>query len=212
MLGLIFLASTSLLTIPLTKPSVIAPQSEPSLADPKRTTSAVSLIPNGDFKLGNTGFLSDRTYLPPSRNCLWGSNYTIASRFDSPAQLHTNIASEPFSDPDGGNMLYMNSGRSEIFFPWSAEVKCKPRTTYRVSFSEIGLTRGAEWRNLYEIRVNGERSTPELGGDGQFVTISFEWRSRSTRRATVSIVRLPNAHGGGIIGIGNIKMVPIPSK
>ncbi len=166
-----------------------------------------SIIPNGDFRQGNTGFTSDRPYIKPGTNCLWGGYYTIASQFNSP-QLHTNVASEPFSAPNGGQTLYMNSGGSETFTVWSAKVRCNPRTAYRVSFREIGLSGGAAWRNTYEIRINGDRSNPQLGGDGQFVTISHDWTSGSATSATISIVRLPNAHGGGVIGIGNIEMVP----
>lgn len=167
-----------------------------------------SIIPNGNFRQGNVGFTSDRPYIKPGTNCLWDGNYTITSQFNSP-QLHTNVVNKPFSAPSGGQMLYMNSGGSDQFTVWSAKVRCKPNTTYRISFREIGLSGGPEWRNSYEIRVNGDRSDAQLGGDGQFVTISHSWRSGSATSATVSIVRLPNAHGGGVIGIGNIEMVQV---
>jgi hypothetical protein len=177
--------------------------------DEPSTSPSNSIIPNGDFSQGNTGFTSDREYIKPSTNCLWGGYYTIVDRFDSPYQLHTNVAVQPFSAPKGGRMMFMNTGGTDSFTFWSAKVTCAPRTTYRVSFREIGLSGGPEWRNSYEIRINGDRVEPQLGGDGVFVTISRDWSSASSRTATVSIVRLPNAHGGGVVGIGNIEMVPV---
>jgi hypothetical protein len=169
-----------------------------------------SIIPNGDFTRGNVDFVSERRYREPAENCLWEGNYTITARFDSPFQLHTNVARQPFSAPRGGNMLYMNSGRSEMFTVWATTVKVRPHTRYRVSFQEIGLSRGRYWRNLYEIHMNENRNMPQLGGDMEFVTLQREWDSGRARRVTIELVRLPNAHGGGIIGIGNIEMVPIP--
>ena len=166
-----------------------------------------NLITNGDFSLGNTGFVSDLEYIKPSPNCLWGLYFTVVNAFNSPVQLHTNIPTQPFPAPDGGQVMFMNSGGPHQFTAWSANVRCKPQTKYRVSFKEIGLSGGREWVNTYEIRVNGVRSEPQLGGDGKYVEVSFDWDSGSATTATVSIVRLPNAHGGGIIGIANIKMV-----
>ncbi|MCE9557559.1 MAG: VWA domain-containing protein [Armatimonadetes bacterium] len=177
--------------------------------DSRGDTGGKSIIANGDFTQGNTGFTSDRPYIKPSTNCLWDGYYTITSGFNTPVRLHTNVVDQPFSPPKGGNGLYMNTGGHDQFTVWSSKVSCKPRTTYRVSFDEIGLSGGAEWRNTYEIRINGERSEPQLGGDGQYVTVSYEWKSGSSKTATVSIVRMPNAHSGGVIGIGSIQMVPV---
>jgi hypothetical protein len=166
-----------------------------------------NLITNGDFSLGNTGFVSDLEYIKPSPNCLWGGYYTVVSAFNSPFQLHTNIPTQPFRAPDGGHVMFMNSGTTDQFTVWTSSVRCKPGTNYRVSFKEVGLSGGREWINTYEIRVNGVRSEPQLGGDGQYVEVSFDWDSGSSTTATVSIVRIPQSHIGGIIGIANIKMV-----
>ena len=166
-----------------------------------------NLITNGDFSLGNSGFVSDLEYIKPSPNCLWGLYYTVVSAFNSPVQLHTNIPTQSFPAPGGGQVMFMNSGTTDQFTVWTSSVRCNPGTKYRVSFKEIGLSGGREWINTYEIRINGVRSEPQLGGDGKYVEVAFDWDSGPATTATVSIVRLPNAHRGGIIGIANIKMV-----
>lgn len=170
-----------------------------------------NLIPNGDFAFGNTGFTSERSYIDPSPNCLWGGYYTIAPAFNAP-QLHTNIPNRAYSAPRGGQVFFMNSGTKEAYTLWSSTVSCQPRTKYRIRFYEIGLSGSPEYVNTYEIRVNGQRSEPQLGGDGKYVEIAFEWNSGSSTSATVSIRRLPQAHIGGIIGICNIEMVPFGEK
>ncbi len=168
-----------------------------------------NIIANGDFALGNWGFDSDREYIKPSPNCLWGGYYTVVPAFNSPVHLHTNVPAHPFSAPGGGQVLFMNSGGSHLFTVWSAKVKCKPRTKYRVSFQEIGLSGGPEWVNSYEIRVNGDRSQPQLGGHSRYAEVFYEWDSGSSNSAEVSIVRLPNSHGGGVIGFANIEMIQV---
>lgn len=178
----------------------------------ERTNQGPSIIRNGDFTLGNTGFTSDRDYIKPGVNCLWGGYYTIVSSFSSPEQLHTNVVAKPFSAPGGGQVMFMNSGGTQQFTVWSTKVRCKPNTKYRVSFNEIGLSGGKEWTNTYEIRINGDRSEALLGSDGQYVGVEYTWYSRSATSATVSIVRLPNPHGGGVIGISNIMMVPVKGR
>ena len=168
-----------------------------------------NIITNGNFSLGNTGFVSDREYIKPSPNCLWGAYYTVVPAFNSPTQLHTNVAAQPFAAPAGGQVLFMNTGGAQQFTVWSTKVRCKPHTKYRVSFQEIGLSGGPEWVSSYEIRVNGDRSEAQLGGDGKYVEVAYEWDSGSSTSATVSIVRLPNAHGGGVVGLANVEMVVV---
>ncbi len=176
---------------------------------PEKAAHADNIIANGDFALGNWGFDSDREYIKPSPNCLWGAYYTVVAAFNSPVQLHTNVSAHPFSAPGGGQVLFMNTGGHDQFSIWSAKVKCKPSTKYRISFQEIGLSGGPEWVNSYEIRVNGARSQPQLGGDGKYVEVTYEWDSGTSKNAEVSIVRLPKAHSGGVVGIANIEMVSV---
>lgn len=168
-----------------------------------------NVITNGNFLAGKAGFVSDREYIKPSPNCLWGGYYTVVPAFNSPFQLHTNVVDQPFSAPGGGQVLFMNTGGKDQFTVLSTKVRFKPNTKYRIRFREIGLSGGPEWVNSYEIRVGSDRSEALVGGDGKYVEVAYEWNSGTSTSATVSIVRLPHSHGGGVVGISNLEMVPI---
>jgi len=179
-------------------------------------SSGLNLIPNGDFSAGNTGFSSPSlSYYDPAINCLWPAGFTIASTFNSP-QLHTLVAAQEFAAPKRPNgneqVLFANAGGTESLVLWTTRVNCKPNTTYRLSFQSISLSGGNEWTPTYEIRVNGVRSEPQPAGTGSYSEIKMHWDSKGAKTATISIVRMPIPHGGGLIGIGNIEMIPSLSR
>lgn len=176
-----------------------------------RSSLLENLITNGGFSQGNAEFSAGLPYAAPGENQLWAHGYTIAPRFNSP-QLHTLIAREEYAAPKRPNgneqVFYANAGGTESLILWSTTVRCRPNTTYRLSFQSISLTEGREWIPTYEIRVNGDRSEPQPAGSGSYAEISTRWNSRSATSATVSIVRMPIPHGGGLIALASIEMVP----
>jgi len=176
------------------------------------TAPVFNLIPNGDFSQGNTGFSSDLSYLEPTSNNLWSAGYTVATSFNNP-QLHTLLPSEPFEAPKRSNgneqAYYANAGGSAALVLWKTIVRCKPNTTYRIRFQSISLNSGVEWVPTFEIRVNGERSDAQISGERAWTPISSRWDSKGARSATISIVRMPMAHNGGLIAIANIEMTPV---
>lgn len=175
-------------------------------------TDGSNLIPNGDFALGNWGFKSAYRYTPAYDNCLWEDKYTVAPQFNSP-QLHRLIAREEFrapSRPTGKEQVFFcNAGGSDKRAVISTKVNCQPRTKYRVSFSAISLTPGAEWIPTFEIRVGGDRSEAQAAGAGVYTEIVMEWESKNRTSAEFEIVRMPIPHGGGLIGICNVRMVKV---
>lgn len=183
------------------------------IANRNREGEGFNHIRNGDFSEGSRGFTSDLGYFAPSENCLWPMGYTIAPSFDQP-QLHRLISHQPFSAPErttrSEQVLFANAGGTGSLTVWSAEVRCQPNTHYRISFESISLTPGADWIPTYEIRVNGFRGDPQASRDGIYQPITTDWTSGNETTARISIVRLPIPHGGGIIGIADIKMVEMP--
>jgi len=177
-------------------------------------TNEDNLIQNGDFSLGNWGFTSPGlAYTDPTENSLWPAGYTVAPRFNSP-HLHRLVSAEEFTAvkrPKGNEqVLFANAGGTEAMVIWTAQVTCKPNTTYRISFQSISLTPGREWIPTFEIRINGERSEPQIAGAGVYGEVSMKWDSKKAKTATISIVRMPIPHGGGLIGISNIEMIKKP--
>lgn len=178
----------------------------------RRFSRGENIIPNGDFALGNWGFSSPNlSYAAPAVNCLWAMGYTIAPRFSSP-QLHTLVPSEDYAPPNRPNgneqVFYANVGGDQSLVVWSTTVNCRPNTTYRINFQATSLSQGREWIPTFEIRVNGERSEPQAGGAGAYSGITMRWDSKGATTAKISIVRMPIPHGGGVIGLSNIVMVP----
>jgi Ca-activated chloride channel family protein len=169
-----------------------------------------NLIPNGDFARGNWGFTSGLGYVPAADNALWGHGYTVAPSFTNP-YLHHLIPALEYAAPknENGNeeVLFANAGGSQVLNVWSAKVKCKSHTRYRISFHSISLSSGVEWVPTYEIRVNSFRSDPQSSSEGTYNTIRTEWDSGNATSATITIARMPIPHGGGLIGIANIEMV-----
>lgn len=196
-------------------------QKKNQMREPKETDRDVpidvdlgdNIVPNGDFSLGNIGFSSGLNHLEPRENALWAGGYTIAPCWNNPL-LHRLIRPMDFLAPKRPKgteqVFYANAGGTQSLVLWSTVVKCKPHTTYRVSFKSLSLNEGIEWVPTYEIRVNGERSLPQAAGYGSFADIGTTWDSKGARTATLSIVRMPIPHGGALIAISNIEMVPAP--
>jgi len=186
-------------------------------------TQSENLIPNGDFSKGNVGFVSQLPYIKPADNCLWGGYYTIASRFDRP-QLHRLIGQEPYLVPNRHTgeekILFANSGGVEAQVLWATEVKVQPNTKYLITFNCISLSGDQydgtpsrqvpdmTWDPDFEITANGESSGLFQAGLGKYYKGSMIWTSKKATTADLKIIRAKLAHGGGIVGICNIQMVP----
>jgi hypothetical protein len=189
----------------------------------KREGTSENIIPNGDFAKGNVGFSSELPYIEPAFNCLWGGYYTVASNFNSP-QLHRLIAPEPFLSPhmpSKQKVFFANAGGKEPLTLWSSDVKCQPNTRYLITFYSISLTgyvedgnpphqvATKEWVPSFQIVVNDQDSALIEAGMGKYDKGSMIWESGDSTSATVKIVRTEFPHGGGLIGIADIEMVPV---
>jgi hypothetical protein len=190
----------------------------------KGGSSDQNIIPNGDFSQGNTGFSSEVPYIKPADNCLWGGYYTVAATFNA-IQLHRLIAPEPFPAPikrtGKEKVFFANLGGTEQRTVWSADVKCQPKTQYLITFNVISLSghiedgnpphqvATMEWVSDFTIGVNDQKSPPFPAGCGVYHKASMVWTSGDSATATVRIVREKmEGHGGGLVGIANVQMVP----
>jgi len=181
-----------------------------------------NIVPNGDFSEGNTHFLSGMEYRAPEDNGLWSGGYTIAPRFDSPF-LHHLVAPGDYASPDRsrGNeqVMFANTGGTGNLTIWSTVVNCKPHTTYEVSFYAVSLSGSsaqngyeiptADWNAPLQVCVGGATGVSGFPGLGSYSKIGMRWTSGNSTSQTLSIVRLPFSHWGGLIGIADIKMVPV---
>lgn len=173
-----------------------------------------NLVPNGNFSLGNQGFMCELPYVQPTHNCLWPTNYTIAPTFNAP-RLHDLVRDEPFAAPvrttGSEQVLYANVGGPANVRVWSSTVRVQPHTTYLVRFRAISLSQGQEWVPTFEIRMGESRSEPQAALNQAYATISYVWNSGEHKQIPMSIVRMTIPHGGGLIGIANIEVVKLPN-
>lgn len=169
-----------------------------------------NLIRNGDFSLGNRGFVSDLPYVAPGENVLWEGNYTVAPQWNAPL-LHRLGPGDAFAAPNHprGNekVLYANTGRPEEQTIWSSDVVCQPHTRYRISFQSLSISEGREWIPNFEIRIGNDRSPVQTAGYHQFKEIWYEWESGDERNVTVRLVRTAGDHQSGVVAIANIEMI-----
>lgn len=185
-----------------------------------------NIIPNGDFSLGNVGFRSQMTYAKPEFNCLWPMGYTIAETFNKPL-LHKLVAPEAFPSAvrhtGKEKVFFANAGGTDDLIVWEADVKCKPNTQYQISFNCISFSGHIEWgdppRQIateewvpdFEIWADGQVSAPFRPGLAKYYKAKMFWDSANRTSATIKIVRNKIPHGGGLIGISNIEMIPVKS-
>lgn len=193
------------------------------VAEAVSSAEGSNIVVNGDFSQGNSHFISGvGDYVAPATNALWSGPYTIAPVFDQP-MLHTLVQPGEYAAPERPNgneqVLFANAGGFDSLVVWSSIVNCRPHTRYRITFNAISLS-GSQWAGgheiptedwapAYQITIDGAKSSPQRAGCGHYSKISMIWDSAGATTATVSIVRMPMTHNGGIIGIANIKMVPI---
>lgn len=194
------------------------------IANANHGPSDANIIPNGDFSQGNVGFTSALPYAKPEFNCLWGGYYTVASTFNRPP-LHKLIAIDSFPSAvkKTGNekVFYANAGGTEPLVVWQSTVKCQPKTRYLITFNVVSLSGHveygdppkqvptAEWVPEFEIWANSQISPPFEAGCGTYYKAKMVWDSAKETSAIIKIVRTKFPHGGGLIGISNIEMVPI---
>lgn len=171
-----------------------------------------SIVANGDFSLGNVGFTSDLRYVAPASNCLWEVGYTIAKQWNDPL-LHRLFAPAAYMAPKRQTgkeqVLYANAGGTGRLVLWSGPVVCRPNTTYRISFWSLSLNGEREWIPTFQLIANGEAGTGQPAGFGSYAEASMTWTSKNAESALVSIVRLPQPHGGGLVAIANVEMVEV---
>jgi hypothetical protein len=183
-----------------------------------------NIIPNGDFSQGTTGFTSELPYVKPTDNCLWPGAYTISATYDRP-QLHRLIAPEPFPAPikrtGKEKVFFANAGGTDLLVVWASNVKCEPNTQYLITFNCISLSghieegnpphqvATMEWVPDFVIWANDQPSAPFQAGCGKYFKARMLWNSKKSTSATIKIVRDKILHGGGLIGISNIEMIPV---
>jgi hypothetical protein len=140
--------------------------------------SAVSLVTNGDFSLGDSGFLSDyASTLPITAE----TQYTVvpASNINSPSTQGYGDWSSVSTDPSGGNgnVLLANGATSPNFKVWYQTVGgVQPNTFYTFSFYGVDVNASRNSDAVIQLAIQGI-GTGTLSTNGSWQLGSFSWYS-----------------------------------
>lgn len=148
--------------------------------------SAASIIINGDFELGNTGFNSSYNYIS-STSLLGAGQYTLVT---DPSTSHTHASVASYGDhTSGSGLMMMVNGATSPVTVWSQNVNLTQNAMYNFSgFTSTwlgGLT-------VLDVRVNGVSIGTGNGAayGGIWEEFSYSFNSGTLSSATIEIIDL----------------------
>lgn len=164
---------------------------------------AASIIVNGDFELGNTGFAT--SYRFSSTRILGASQYTVT---DNPPAAHPGAP--PYGDHTSGTgLMMMANGATSPINVWSQSVSLTPSTLYEVS-GFVSSWQGNPAR--LDVRVDGTSLGVAVAPSvlGIWEGFSFLFDSGASTSATISIVDLNTSASGNDFALDDLSLSQIP--
>ena len=165
-----------------------------------------SLVVNGDFQSGNTGFYTDFTYSPG--NLVPEYVYDVLR---DPSEAHpgppTPIYDHTYGTIDG--LMMAINGRSSAGDPNVAWSQSIPVATYQDYDISIWHTIWLDDPCLIQVAVNGvplgaEFQAGVLGSPGTWVEFQTTWDSDSDTMAELVILNISTASGGNDFALDDI--------
>lgn len=171
-----------------------------------------SLIVNGDFEQGNTGFTTGHT---PGTGGTWGllSNNGTYAVTTNPNSVHSNFSSCGDHTPTGTNMLVLNCSSVPNTSMWCQTVAVTPNTNYVFSFWGMSAVAGSP-AQVY-VTANGtaiNTATTLSNTPCQWQEISFVWNSGSLTSANFCIMNQNLAQGGNDAALDDISLIAMCSE
>ncbi|MDQ3016326.1 MAG: gliding motility-associated C-terminal domain-containing protein [Bacteroidota bacterium] len=167
--------------------------------------NAPSLIVNGDFEAGNTGFTSSYTYvadLPVVQTELQpAGTYTVVS---NPNFVHGSFAGCADHTPSGVNMMVIN-GAPSLQDIWCQTIAISPNTWYNVAAFAASVHSLSP--AILRFSINGSQigSTVNVpSGTCQWVPFNASWFSGSQSSATICVVNLNTVSNGNDFALDDI--------
>jgi len=199
----------------ITSPSIATPTVTP----PTTTTYTVvgsilgnSVITNGDFSAGNSGFTTEYLYGPNTSGGPWGDlsdegTYTVVT---NPNLGHTNFANCDDHTSGFGNMLVVNGAATLNQEVWCQTITIQENTTYQFStwITSVELGNPAELQFSINGTLLGSTFTAPSG------TCTWEqffqtWESDNNTSVEICIVNQNVSVGGNDFALDDISFSPI---
>lgn len=166
-----------------------------------------NLVPNPDFEQGNTGFVSDYTYVAPTIDALFLTGlYTITDDIGKVHSMHP-LGGYDHTYGDGrGHSMAFNGGNDPSKRVWTITIdNITPNTTYVFSAWVMAWADG----NLAQLQfsVNGEvlgGVVSPSGGEYMWTQLYTYWNSGNATNATITLLDFQTAGGGNDFAIDDI--------
>lgn len=165
------------------------------------------LIFNGDFSLGNKGFVTNYEY---SQDLLSPEGYYTIT--DNPNRIYWLFSPCRDHTTGRGNMMVVNGCTLPNFIVWAQEVKdVKPFNEYYISFWVCSVYE--ENTAILEVSVNGEVLKPSpiyLPWETcNWINVRYIWNSKENTKAYIKIVDINRVAKGNDFAIDDISMLPV---
>ncbi len=166
-----------------------------------------SLVTNGDFELGNTGFTSNYTYAADitgvQNELVPAGTYTV---INNPNLVHGNFSGCSDHTPGGVNMMVVN-GAPSLQDIWCQTISLSANTWFNVSAwaASVHSASPAILRfSINGIQIGSIVNVPS--STCQWVPFNASWYSASNTTATICVVNLNTATNGNDFALDDISI------
>ncbi len=163
--------------------------------------ASANLIANGDFSMGNTGFITDYTYCN-SPNCLYplpDTGYAVGTN----ANYYHNSFSGIDHTSGSGNFLMVNGGQTAKRV-WNQTVSVQPNSNYTFSGWVCSIYTSNFAQISFEVNGTSIGSVNAPASVNTWIPFSAIWNSGANTSAILVIRDLNNSWNGNDFGIDDL--------
>ena len=177
------------------------------------SASGATLLANGDFEAGNTGFTSDLTFAPGGST--GAAQYTIGT---DPNAWFGLFASFGDNTSGSGNMMIVNGSTTAGNVVWSETVSVDANSGYTFDGWIADIFSG---QSAVSLAINGtvlgQITAPSTAG--VWDAFGFNWSSGTATSATLELLQQTTAFGGNDYALDDLSFsrdqalppVPLPA-
>jgi|GEM_PF-1337786 len=193
----------------LNNPNIANPLASPSSTTTYKvtvTSAGTNLLTNGDFGLGNSGFVTDSTYalVDTGNDVTYGGVYAITS---SPRNLSHVFATAGDHTPN--NAMMVVDGSTTAYAPcWQETISITPNTSY---FFSGWYMRASPYNDLSDlprltVKINGVTVFgPQLADNlATWAQMTATWNSGSDTTATIAISSASGSTAGNDFALDDL--------
>lgn len=165
--------------------------------------STESIVINGDFSAGNTGFVSDHNYCSTPGCLFTEGRYTV----DTDPSVYQSAFTGADHTTGTGNFLIVNGATNASSAPWCQTIAVDPNSFYQISYwltSLVPQSPASIQVTLNTFPFFGPTGAP--GSINQWINFSQTWTSGLNTSVTMCLVNGNNAVAGNDFGIDDITM------